>query len=444
MGIQKYSQSSDWVESFLTTLSQNYKRDIEQEAEINVKTLPKVVWNDNTFYVSLDTNENSADVLNEYGNVVTTIKNASSVGDVEQQLNKEIVSSIVTNKFDKKANTEDANVKQVANLDDELDKVAKYLNITKEADNYAFQPDSSTQNTQTPQNQDMGYQTTDPSINGAENTVTNTPTDSSSGIADSQMNEATTASKEAINDIHALKKELKESKSKIAALEKQLSKVADMVAVLTDEIHAYTNPGNVYDLQSEDQEVAHFNDTANQSAAVIQFENNSDLTTPYGRVSLKDRILQDLDNIFDAPDIIIDEPVVETVEVIPVEPAEPVEIVPTDEIDEGIDEELPELPEEDTIVEVELPVDDTELNEEQDTIENTTDDNIEDKSTIIKLNKKDSAMFKKQICPKCGKHKLSLSTKTASVQDVLCQSCKTKFEVDLNTEEIFRHVGGNK
>ena len=432
MEIQKYSQSSDWVESFLTTLSQNYKRDIEQEAEINVKTLPKVVWNDNTFYVSLDTDENSADVLNEYGNVVTTVKNASSVGDVEQQLNKEIVSSIVTNRFEHKAdNGNPMPAKSITNLDDELDKVAKYLNITKEADNYAFQPDSSTQNTQTPQNQDMGYQTTDPSINGAENIVTNTPNDTSSNIADTQMNAATTANKKALDDITSLKKELKASKKKIASLEKQLSKVADMVTVLTDEIHAYTNPGNIYDLQSEDQEVAHFNDTANQSAAIIQMENNSDLTTPYGRVSLKDRILQDLDNIFDDTNVVIEEPVIEQVEVVP-DTSTKVEIV-----EAPIDEELPALSEEtvpdDIAIEMEFPINDT-----------ISVDNTNNEAKIVKLNAKDSNKFKKQICPICGKYKLSLSTKTASVQDVLCKSCKTKFGVNLNTEEIFRHVGGNE
>lgn len=61
--------------------------ELSAEAEINVKSLPTVMWNDNKFYVQLDPETREADVLNEYGNVITTIKNVDSVEAVDEHLN---------------------------------------------------------------------------------------------------------------------------------------------------------------------------------------------------------------------------------------------------------------------------------------------------------------------------------------------------------------------
>ena len=77
-------KEADNVESEKTAEKVEDQSELSAEAEINVKSLPTVMWNDNKFYVQLDHETKEADVLNEYGNVVTTIKNVDSVEAVDE------------------------------------------------------------------------------------------------------------------------------------------------------------------------------------------------------------------------------------------------------------------------------------------------------------------------------------------------------------------------
>ena len=464
--IKKYGETSSWAEELAAVLQNTYKKDLQKEAEINVKTLPKVVWRGNTFFVALDTEENSADVLNEYGNVVKTIKNASSVEDVETALNKKIVAN---------------NDSKKVTFAEELENIADQLQepIQKEADfTYSYQPNSTTMNTQTPQNQEMS--TTDPSINGSVNNVTNTPSDSSANITNEQMDQATTASINLLKNKYArTKKELKACKKNIAELTLKMNKLAGIVEKLTDDIHAYMDPGNVYDLDVEKIERQHYNDTANQSARAIDIEHSIDLTVPRGRVSLKDKILQDIDNIIspivEEPDINIEiqnEP--EEVTVVQIKEPEENDSNSSDITSEDQYQEL-ELPEE-NIEDTNIEVDNSEDNSKNDSKDNVEDNvnvddsnniniendsnkdvNIEDSedipeepSKIIdntqkkqsslnmkKIASKDVPNFKNQICPACKQKRLVLKERTANLQNILCKSCNSKYAVDLDTEEIF-------
>lgn len=435
--VKKYNEIPDWAYSFLSTCMP----EMEKEAAINVRTLPKVVWNDNTFYVALDSEEGNADVLNEYGNVVTALKNVKSVEDVEKQLNRQIVAN-------NEASSKNA-IKQakVTKLDDELWKVAEVMNI--ETNN--------------------GMQTTDPSINKSVDTVTNTPSDVSSNIADQQAETANNAvsninlqtqansnqlkqrldkrladaEKTLTANLNTLnnhtcqiqenntytkqlrkefQKELTKQKNTILNLQHTIKQLTATVKDLTDQIHAYRDPGNVFDLNCADNEKQHYTNTATQSAKVINIEHGTDLTTPKGRISLKDRILQDIGDIKMPEEILTESVPVEDLE-ITVNTPEKTEV----EIVQAEDTSNENKTEADTIVDSE-----------------NIDNNIE----VIDVNNKDNVNFlparhasyvQKRICPACHKKTLFLDQKTAEVQNIICKSCKAKFGVNLNDARIFRY-----
>lgn len=412
MEVRKFNNTPDWAQSFLSTFLSTQK--MEHEAAINVQNLPKVVWHDSTFYVALDAEENNADILNRYGNVVTVLKNVASIEDVEQQLNKQIVAELVDNKKMNKTKT-------IIKLDDELEKVADAINqLEKQAD------DQST----------SSMQTTDPSINKSVDTVTNTPTNTTSNITTQQMDSAnqeqtntTTASlitklqnqlknttkviKNNQVQINKLQQKVNMYESKTASMKNSIAKIAHVVKNLQDQMHAYINPGNIYDLNCQEQELKHYTQTADESAKAINAEHKVDLTTPLGRASLKEKILQDIDDIKMPEEILT-----EAVEVSPVE----------EKVNDNVNNDV-------TVITTSVP-------EENNT--NSIDDGVEvidikneDKQF---LNNEDSDAFKHRVCPSCQQSAtLCLDKKTASIQKVKCNNCHTKFGVDLNSEQIFKY-----
>lgn len=417
MEVRKVNNTPDWAQSFLSTFLSTQK--MEHEAAINVQNLPKVVWHDSTFYVALDAEENNADILNKYGNVVTVLKNVASIEDVEQQLNKQIVAELVDNK---KTNR----TKAIIKLDDELEKVADTINqLEKQADD---------QNA-------PSMQTTDPSINKSVDTVTNTPTNTTSNITNQQMDSAnqeqtTTTTASLINklqnqlkntnkiiksnqdQINKLQQKVNVYESKTASIKNSIAKIAHVVKNLQDQIHAYINPGNIYDLNCQEQELKHYTQTANESAKAINAEHKVDLTTPLGRTSLKDKILQDIEDIKMPEEILTEE-----IEVSPVE----------EQVNDNANNKI-------TVITT--SVSDKDNNEANNEANNDNDVEIIDIKNEDKqfLNNEDSDTFKHRICPNCQQSAtLCLDQKTASIQKVKCRNCHTKFGVDLNNEQIFKY-----
>lgn len=458
MEIRSRQNMPDWAQSFLSTFYSTQK--VEHEAAINVKTLPKVVWNDNTFFVALDAEEGSADILNEYGNVVTALKDVTSINDVEQQLNRHVVAN----------NNSDTKLKKdTSQFDNELAKFADSINLDfsmeKKADNTSIEADTFTTSTNdmasntgvstaptTPDysaNQTSNMQTSDPSINQAVNTAINTPTDNSANTTSQQMENATQASslKKLKVQLASTNKLLKQNQLQTQKLQKEFSnykqktaktitKLAGLVNSLQDQLHAYINPGNIYDLNSGEQEYKHYMQTAKESEKAINVEHTVDLTTPKGRVSLKDRILQDIGEI-QMPDEIL---------VAPVESTFIEEQVVNDDNNEKeellVEEPIMEMPAKKSpikeITSKEVP-DEEPPDKEVTIIDDSKNDDGKDLRNVKFLNKKESSIFKTQVCPICKSKSLALHVKTASVQDVVCHSCKAKFGVNLNNERIFKY-----
>lgn len=461
----RYDKIPDWAQSFLSTFLSTQK--MEREATTNVKALPKVVWNDNTFYVALDAEECNADILNEYGNVITALKNVTSIDDVEQQLNKHIVAEVSDS-----IKTADHKAKStVTKLDDELSKVADAINISFDTnkDNIVKLADATTDAATTftnstnnmvantgvataPTTPDTSatvsssyMQTSDPSINQSVNTAVNMPTSSSANITNQQLDNAMSAQANLEQNMKiqlaSLTKVIKKSQAQQQKLqqdfanyrsktEKTIIKLANLVNTLKDQMHAYMNPGNIYDLDCEKAEVEHFNQTADSSARAIEVEHSVDLTVPKGRTSLKDKILQDIGTI-KMPDEIL----VEQVETTPLEKQVTNKV--NDENAEPVDVKV-------TIVaDTEPSVAEKSQNEQQKldekAIEIVSNKKIKKNTKIKMLNVKEASLFKQRICPSCGRSTLALSTKNTKVQNVVCHSCNNKFGVNLNTEQIFKY-----
>ena len=366
--VKKVSQSPEWVDSFVTAFSSHYQQEIEHEAEVNVRTLPKVVWNDNTFYVSLDKEESCADIFNEYGNVVTALKNVASIEDVEHSLNKKIIADISTpamKKTDQKVHT---------SLDEMLPKMATQLGL---------QADATLQDVTKVAEQQIQE---DKQSNGISS------------------NNDTSDNQELLSKINTLTKQNRKVQSELNSYKKKFTKLAsslEQLSGLVDQLYARMNPDNVYDIDAQKAEVEHFNNTAANSAKMIDIEHHVDLTTPNGRTSLKDVLLQDLD----------------TIDITPVKE----EIQPV-EVNINIHNEAP----------VEI-IDKSEVNSDKEDVKL-----LDSPSEPEKISPKEAALFKQQICPECHTKALRLQTKTASVQNVICKHCNQLYGVNLDNEEIFK------
>lgn len=157
--ILKSSKLAGWIDDFATILSKNSKFQKKSEneditnnqdefsntedssntdmsndtcnasldkkvAEINLNDLDKIVWNDETYFVNFD--ENGANILNGFGNSVTTLQAVKTLEEVNERLNgKQIVCS----------NAEDSNENDISEeLNEEINKALAYVDETSEDD----------------------------------------------------------------------------------------------------------------------------------------------------------------------------------------------------------------------------------------------------------------------------------------------------------------------
>ena len=82
--------------------------------EININDLETITWNDETYKVLFDKENNSAAIINGFGNVVTTLPNTMSIDEVNKQLNaRQIVVSSLN--------------KQAEEMQDEISKAFAYI-----------------------------------------------------------------------------------------------------------------------------------------------------------------------------------------------------------------------------------------------------------------------------------------------------------------------------
>ena len=89
-------------------------------SEININDLDTITWQDNEYKVLFNENNNTAKIINNFGNVVTILENVSNLNDVNNELNaKEIVVNI--------ANNENKKMKKQSNFEDEIEDAFKTL-----------------------------------------------------------------------------------------------------------------------------------------------------------------------------------------------------------------------------------------------------------------------------------------------------------------------------
>lgn len=180
----------------------------------------------------------------------------------------------------------------------------------------------------------------------------------------------------------------------------------------TEAQHAYTAPENdAYDLNSQDEEVKHFNDSANQTQKVLDKEHALDLSNMNDRAKLNEYFLLDLDN--DIDDMVLDDE----------------EIVPDETVKELTTEELPqeEIVEEDSpaVEEIEIPV--------AEDIPVIEDEN----PTILVLDNPESIEeFENQTCPICHQQKsLAGVQNVGDYIGVVCNHCGQEYAV--GNDKIF-------
>jgi hypothetical protein len=472
MTVAKNRTMPKWLDDFIQNLSTSTKiASNDKLAEININDLPKVVWNDETFHVMFD--EDGATVLNDFANTVTTIKGAQTIEDVDKELNSK---TVVTSK--------------VASNDifaEELEKVSSYLKIG--GDDNGVQPNQILTNT-TPTNPNQpetvnvtvntptDTQPTDPNVQPTQ-PVQPDPNVQQQPQPDSNNPQPTTASiNDLEKDVTTVESNL-DLRERVINLENMISRLAKSIEALTQQEYAHTNPGPVYDNNTAGQELQHAEESAQATSDQINMEHNVDLTTMEGRLSLREKLHQELEDILNIDD------------------EGKSENVTNDEFkEEDFDDldENPELPKDDnSIDEMNFTDDDIDLNEEddkdtenvdltapennltpditKDELGNDADVSVEDDSSvhpekkddikspddinneddkkdelkpeenkpITKLNSRDSKIFQNQVCVKCGEKSLVKSKTVGSFVGVYCKSCNAEYAVDTTTGDIFNN-----
>lgn len=368
----------NWLNGFFNTFGK-----MQKEADTNVKDLPKIVWNGETFYVSFNQENDSAEIINGFGVVVTTIKNVKTLDDVDYHLNRsQIVASLDENAQEDAQ--EDAQDKLAEDnlIETELSKVISYIEDESET-----QPDVKEQleseNIETPDGLDLYV--------------------------------------------------------KLAEMQDQINSLHEELASIKSQEHAFVDPGNVYDLNVSDVEQKQFEDAALQTQKDIDTEHSLDLTMQQNRVTLEDikKSLVDfvVDDFNEADfneeelplDDFVNEDLPEIDEVV-------VEETPTDSITVE-DVPVEELPEE---IELDL-IPENETIEELPTEKLPTEDQNKDKETKPeKLTDEEEEKFAKGICAHCNSKMLKEANTNKNIIGVYCKKCSTEYAVNSDTYDIYK------
>ena len=203
----------------------------------------------------------------------------------------------------------------------------------------------------------------------------------------------------------------------------------------TEAQHAYTSPENdVYDLNSQDEEVKHFNESEKATQKVIDREHELDLSKMSDRAKLNEYFLDDIDKEMDVVD--------EALNDVPSHD-ELVDMVEQDPQGAGEEEiDTPEVEDEVIKVDDETPTDEVEIETDapvEEVVEELPDDEkavvVEEEPTdipvIVTLDSPDDVdKFVNQQCPICNaKKSLQGIQKVASLTGVVCKHCGQEYAV---------------
>lgn len=496
MSISQNGKFAGWIEEFVTALSKTASNDIRNEneeeelvveADINIDDLDEIIWNEEKYRVMFD--ENGANIINEFGNTVTTLEGVKTLEEVNQRLSeKQIVvnSSIeIPNEIEEEINKamkyiEDPEFNKIASEEQIIAEEPEII-ITKKADIIE-----------------------EPEI-----------------IIDKQDEE-----KEKMATV--IKKfEIKASKilnKKVAEMEEQLSdsldeKISAMIEskidFMVEQVLAKVTEGlaelDIFNSQDiKDIEKQQYDKSANDTMEMINNENDADRTTPEGffknydndeledeelymEEDMEEPIMDDLDDIEENDEenegLIIESPIEKDEPKIDLDEDLNRDL---DIEDEKINEEIEEksmidnLNDDEDEMEQEASVEDPkkylnkfrkhknvkdlrsektaeddgmnpaniedynpseqsqpeepqeskdpqqEMQEQQDNIQNVQA-NIKDEEEIVGS---DAEMFKTATCPFCA-NKLNTESKDGEFLNISCGSCNTKYKVNLNDERIY-------
>ena len=201
------------------------------------------------------------------------------------------------------------------------------------------------------------------------------------------------------------------------------------LVALTEQQYARTEtPNDAYDLNSENEEVKHFEQSAQDTQKVIDKEHELDLSNMNDRVKLNENFLNELFSIGND---------------VPVE---------NDEVEEVIEEPTEDIAEEPMVEEtVYAPVDieeDVEAPDDVEVVEETPeteedaveiqDDSNPDDVVIMLENPEDLEEFMNQVCPCCEEEKsLQGVAQIGDYVGVKCAKCGQEYAVNNKTKEIF-------
>ncbi len=254
-----------WIDEFINSFSSTKTAELEEDnteadvndsrkiAEINIQNLPKVVWNDETFFIYLD--ETGATIINGFGNVVTSFPGAKSVEEVNKLLNdKQIVS-------EKTACDE---------LDEEINKALAYTN-TITADENDDQQAAEYVDSYNQQNDSQ--QTTDNSQDNTSNTqVTSAFTELKTFEFDKEIESKIS------NIINEKFAELNENMNNLLS-----TKLAEM----SEQLYARNNaPADCsFNINFNEEEMQDYTQAAEETVKKVLNENSVDRTKPEGKYS---------------------------------------------------------------------------------------------------------------------------------------------------------------
>lgn len=269
--VTKANKLAGWIEDFISNFSKvEASDDCEiKTAEINLNDLEKVVWNDETFYVSFD--ENGASIVNGFGNTVTTLKDIHTLEEVDKKLNgKQIVSE------------QDSELEINAEMQQEIGKALAYLN----------------------ENEEVNIVDDERQVLGDEELVANEEVVSEEAIEDA-TEEITASNKSFIIESQAYEIAELVANEKIAdathvinnivneQVEKAVSNALAQLYARLDTIESYAIAG------IEEGELAKSQQAEQETLQQISQENSIDRTTPQGKYKVNDSVVTD--SVIDEP-----------------------------------------------------------------------------------------------------------------------------------------------